>query len=95
MPIATGVIEGACQHLVRDRLETTGARWSLAGAEAILQLRSLRASGDWEAYWRHHEQQERQRTHTRQYADAEIQPLAQPVAPSGPTITARHLRVVK
>ena len=45
-PIATGVIEGACRHLVRDRMELTGARWRLVGAEAVLKLRALRASGD-------------------------------------------------
>src|SRR5262249_37039662 len=45
-PIATGVIEGACRYLVKDRMEKTGARWSLEGAEAVLQLRSLQASGD-------------------------------------------------
>ena len=38
-PIATGVIEGACRHLVKQRIEVTGARWSLQGAEAILRLR--------------------------------------------------------
>lgn len=35
-PIATGAIEGACRHLIADRLDTTGARWGLAGAEAVL-----------------------------------------------------------
>ena len=39
-PIATGVIEGACRYLVKDRMEVTGARWSLAGAEAV-RLRAL------------------------------------------------------
>jgi hypothetical protein len=38
-PIATGVIEGACRHLIADRLDTSGARWGLAGAEAVLKLR--------------------------------------------------------
>jgi len=38
-PIATGVIEGACRHLVKDRMDITGARWGLDGAEAILKLR--------------------------------------------------------
>jgi hypothetical protein len=42
-PIATGIIEGACRHLVKDRMDLTGARWSLEGAEAVLHLRSLRA----------------------------------------------------
>ena len=53
-PIASGVIEGACRHLINDRLDITGARWSLQGAEAILKLRSLNSSGDWEEYWSFH-----------------------------------------
>ena len=57
-PIATGVIEGACRHLVRDRMELTGARWRLVGAEAVLKLRALRASGDFDAYWDFHEARE-------------------------------------
>lgn len=69
-PIATGVIEGACRHLVKDRMDLTGARWSLTGAEAVLQLRSLRASGDFEEYWHFHLDQERYRNHTRHYAEA-------------------------
>ena len=44
------MIEGACRYLVKDRMEKTGARWSLAGAEAVLRLRALRASGDFDAY---------------------------------------------
>ncbi len=58
-PIATGVIEGACRYLVKDRMECTGARWSLAGAEAVLRLRALQASNDWDAYMIFHLQQER------------------------------------
>ena len=53
-PIASGVIEGACRHLINDRLDITGARWSLQGAEAILKLRSLKSSGDFETYWAFH-----------------------------------------
>ena len=60
-PIATGVIEGACRHLINDRLDITGARWRLQGAEAILKLRSLHSSGDWDAYWAFHKQQSTQR----------------------------------
>jgi hypothetical protein len=63
LPIATGVIEGACRHLIQDRLGITGARWGLSGAEAILKLRALRSSGDWDAYWRFHENRERERNH--------------------------------
>src|SRR5437773_10447358 len=51
LPIATGVIEGACRYLVKDRMDRTGARWSLKGAEAVLRLRALRTSGDFDAYW--------------------------------------------
>ena len=63
LPIATGVIEGACRYLVQDRMDRTGARWSLIGAEAVLRLRALRTSGDFDAYWRFHEQQDYRRNH--------------------------------
>ena len=71
LPIATGVIEGACRHLVKDRMDITGARWGLEGAEAILKLRSLSVSGDMEAYWQFHRRQEFWRNHASRYADAE------------------------
>jgi len=53
-PIASGVIEGACRHLINDRLDITGARWSLRGAEVVLKLRSLKSSGDFSDYWLFH-----------------------------------------
>ena len=62
-PIATGVIEGACRYLVKDRLEITGARWSLEGAEAVLKLRALHASGDLSDYMDFHRAQERRRNY--------------------------------
>jgi hypothetical protein len=62
-PIATGVIEGACRHLVKDRLEITGARWGLDTAEAVLALRTTITNGDFNDYWRHHEQQQHHRTY--------------------------------
>jgi hypothetical protein len=68
-PIATGVIEGACRHLIKDRMDLTGARWGLDGAEAVLKLRALRSNGDWGEYWRYHLAQERQRVHHSRYAD--------------------------
>ena len=68
-PIATGVIEGACRHLVKDRMDLTGARWRLQSAEAVLKLRSLRSSGDFETYWRFHKQQELERHHLSRYAE--------------------------
>jgi len=67
-PIATGVIEGACRHLVKDRMDITGARWGLAGAEAILTLRALISNGDFDHYWTFHLAQEHRRVHASRYA---------------------------
>lgn len=69
LPIATGVIEGACRHLIKDRMDITGARWGLDGAEAILRLRAIKSSGDWVEYWRFHEDQEWKRNHAVNYVD--------------------------
>ncbi len=66
-PIATGVIEGACRHLVKDRMDITGARWGLDGAEAILTLRTLTSNDDFDAYWAYHQRQEQQRVHNGRY----------------------------
>jgi hypothetical protein len=66
-PIATGVIEGACRHLVKDRLDITGARWGLAGAEAVLKLPALISNGDLDDYWTWHLKQEYQRVHASHY----------------------------
>jgi hypothetical protein len=49
-PIASGVIEGACRHLVKDRCELSGMRWTQSGAEALLRLRSVLENGDWERF---------------------------------------------
>jgi hypothetical protein len=66
-PIATGVIEGACRHLVKDRMGITGARWGLPGAQAILWLRAIHASGDTTAYRDYHLRHEHQRNHLSRY----------------------------
>jgi hypothetical protein len=71
-PIATGVIEGACRHLVKDRMDITGARWGLQGAEAILKLRALRTNNDLDDYWNYHLAQERRRIHLSRYANTVI-----------------------
>jgi hypothetical protein len=71
-PIASGVIEGTCRHLINDRLDLTGARWSLAGAESVLKLRSLWASKDLDAYWAFHKRQEYERNHAVRYAETAI-----------------------
>ena len=74
LPIGTGVIEGACRHLVCDRMDRA-ARWSLKGAEAVLRLRALRSSGDFEPYWDYHVAQEYQRNHVARYADGNVVPV--------------------
>lgn len=71
-PIATGVVEGACRHLVNLRMNRTGARWSLTGAEAVLRLRALVKSGDFDHYWTFHEARERERNHFARYADQRL-----------------------
>ena len=63
LPIATGVIEGACRYLVKDRMDITGARWGLQRAEAILKLRSLKVSGDLAPYLAFHFEQEHKRNY--------------------------------
>ena len=70
LPISTGVIEGACRHQIKDRMDSTGACRGLLGAEAILRLRSLRSSGDLDAYWTFHENAEYARNHAGLYAGA-------------------------
>jgi hypothetical protein len=49
-PIASGVIEGACRHLIKDRMERAGMHWTAAGAQAMLDLRSVWIGGSWEAF---------------------------------------------
>lgn len=87
LPIATGVIEGACRYLVKDRMGRTGAVWSVNGAEAVLRLRALRASGDFDDYWAFHLAKEHDRTHRSRYATGDV---PNPLMPSRP-----RLRLVK
>ena len=67
LPVGTGVVESACGSVVKHRMEGAGTRWSLAGAEAILALRSLKKShdNDLRAYWRFRAGQERVRLYAR------------------------------
>ena len=87
LPIATGVIEGACRYLVQDRMGRTGAVWSAAGAEAVLRLRALRTSGDFDDYWQFHLTKEHERTHKSRYANGDV---PNPIPASRP-----HLKLVK
>jgi hypothetical protein len=55
-PISSGVVEGACGHLVKDRMEQSGMRWTPAGAQPILEIRAVRINDDWDAYQLFHRQ---------------------------------------
>jgi hypothetical protein len=63
-PIASGVIEGACRHFVKDRFELSGMRWEQSGAENLLCLRAVAENGDWDDYHLFRRQQRHQRLYT-------------------------------
>ena len=60
-PVGSGVVEGACKNLVKDRMEQCGMRWTIAGAEAALSMRSIQINKMTNEYWRYHIAQERQK----------------------------------
>lgn len=72
-PIGTGVVEGACGHLVKDRMEQSAMRWKKPGAQAILDLRAVRINGDWDEYQQFHRHCQHQRLY-------DSYPIAVPVA---------------
>ncbi len=72
LPIASGAVEGACKNLVKDRMERSGMRWCVPGAEAVLKLRAVKLSGDMDEYWRFHIRQEQNRL----YAARQWRPAA-------------------
>ena len=61
LPIATGSVEGACKNLIKDRMERSGMRWTQAMAEAVVKLRALYLSGDFDAYWDFHIREDQRR----------------------------------
>jgi len=63
LPIASGAVEGACRNLIKDRMERSGMRWTLAEAEAMIRLRATYVSGDFEDYWPFHVRQDQARIH--------------------------------
>jgi hypothetical protein len=68
-PIASGVIEGACRHLVKDRCELSGMRWTRDGAESLLHLRAVAENNDWEEYHQHRKEQRHLRLYGRPFSD--------------------------
>jgi hypothetical protein len=69
-PIASGVIEGACRHVVKDRMERAGMHWTLPGAQALLNLRCVALNDEWEPFMNHYIHQETARL----YANIPVQP---------------------
>jgi hypothetical protein len=60
-PIASGAVEGACRHLVKDRMERAGMHWTESGAQAMLDVRSTWVNGDWEPYQTYYREREMSR----------------------------------
>jgi hypothetical protein len=60
-PIASGSVEGACKHLIKDRMERSGMRWTEQMAEAIVQLRAVYLSSDFDQYWQFHIDEDQKR----------------------------------
>jgi len=71
-PIGSGVVEGACRHLVKDRMEGAGMRWKVDGAQAMLDLRAAYLNGDWEAFQTYRIEQETERLYPYRNAILEL-----------------------
>lgn len=74
-PIATGIIEGTCGSLIKDRADRSGSRWSSLGAQAVLNERAIMKNGDWDAFWKYHMDTENERL----YGRFTLTPLAKKV----------------
>jgi hypothetical protein len=75
-PIASGVIEGACRHLVKDRMERSGMRWTLEGARSMLHVRAAFQSNHWRSFMDHRMRKEISQTHRHRHLMGDYQPLA-------------------
>jgi hypothetical protein len=74
-PIGTGVIEGACRHLVKDRMELSGMRWTIAGAEALLALRAVDQNGDWDTFHQFRRQHRHKQLYGKPLTETWINPV--------------------
>jgi len=68
-PIASGVIEGACRHFVKDRCELSGMRWTQTGVENLLRLRAVAENGDWDEYHQFRKRQRYARLYNQPYPE--------------------------
>lgn len=75
-PIASGAIEGACRHLVKDRMERAGMHWTMAGAQAMLNVRSVYCSDAWDEYQHYRIEQEQRQLYP--YRELVTNPYALP-----------------
>jgi hypothetical protein len=85
-PIASGAIEGACRHFVKDRFELSGMRWLQPGAENLLRLRAVAENEDWDAYYAYRREQRQLRLYGQPASN--LQPLEAQTINSQPVIQA-------
>ena len=64
-PVATGIVEGTCGSLIKDRADKSGSRWSSIGVQAVLNERAIMKNGDWESFWKYHMDTEKERLYGR------------------------------
>ena len=64
-PVATGLVEGTCGSLIKDRADKSGSRWSSIGVQAVLNERAIMKNGDWESFWKYHMDTEKERLYGR------------------------------
>ena len=83
-PIATGAIEGACRHFVKDRFELSGMRWLQTGAENLLRLRAVAENEDWDAYYAYRRAQRQLRLYGQSVSN--MQPLEAQAINSQPVL---------
>ena len=74
-PIASGVIEGACRHLVKDRMERSGMRWTLEGARSMLHVRAAFQSHHWESFLKQRMKRQTEQTHPHRDLLNDYQPM--------------------
>ena len=65
--VSTGVVEGTCGSLVKDRMENSGMRWSITGAQAVLAQRAVVKNGDWGDFWDYYIDSQRERLYPTVY----------------------------
>lgn len=94
LPIASGAIEGACRHLIKDHMALSGMHWSQEGAESLLHLRAVAENDDWEAYHYFRMRQRHQRLYDTPFLDQMLLAQALTIHPSKRSKTARETACV-